>query len=157
MARPKSKRAKRAPTGRMIDAGSVTMVAGSDVTAGREHRNRRETRQRAVEEFEKLMPHLPLPQPMAAIVANCARAGMYLRQGKGRAFLRQEDKVARETALKEASHRLPQYRAKAKAEGKPRSWPREQAARYARGRMRELGVASPPSIQTILKSGLRSR
>jgi hypothetical protein len=89
-------RGKRTPTGRMIDAGSVIMAAGSNMTANSKHRNRRETRQRTVEEFEKL----DLPQPMKAIVLNCARAGMFLGQGKGRASLPQEEKDALETALR---------------------------------------------------------
>jgi hypothetical protein len=136
----------------MIDAGAITMAISTDMTADTDHRNRRETRQRAVEEFEQLvMPDLP--QPMATIVADCARAGLRSGQGKGRAFLPQADKDAREIALKEAAEWLPEYRERAKAEGRPRSWARQQAAEFARQRMQQLGVANPPSIKTLLKRG----
>ena len=62
---------------------------------------------------------------------------------------------AREIAMKEARERglLRRHRAEAKAMGRfnPLSWARKETANVVYQRMKDLGVAHPPAIETIMK------
>jgi hypothetical protein len=141
--------AKRKPE--RLDA-AVVFAGGSTMMVDSKRRNRIETRLRAVEQFVDQYLDI-LPKPMGAIVADCARAGIRPGQGQSGTFLSQTDKHARETALKEVPELLRQYRAQARAEGRPRSWARLEVAQAVHQRMHELGVKNPPSVESLLKSG----
>jgi hypothetical protein len=124
------------------------------MAAGPKRRGRIETRQRAAEEFLKLLPILPLPPHVAATVADCVRAGIRPGQGRGRGSLSDKDELARAAAMAEAPAFHRRYLAEAKASGahrNPRSWAREKTAEDVRRRMIELGVRSPPAIATLVK------
>jgi hypothetical protein len=142
-----------APRIHVIGPGEVSLAIGIAMTVDTKHQGRVETRQRTVEEYIANWADL-LPPPMGAILASCARAGVRPGQGKGRAFLPQANKLARETVLKEAPEIFQQHFAEAKASGahrSPRKWARERTAEVLHQRMRELGVKTPPAIATILK------
>jgi hypothetical protein len=75
-------------------------------------------------------------------------------QGKGRSFLSTEDKLARESALKEFPELRRRYFAEAKASGThlhPREWASVKAAEDVQRLMRESGMRSPWSISAIRK------
>ena len=54
--------------------------------------------------------------------------------------------------MKEAPQLFSRYLAEAKGRRRnPHSWAREEAAKAVQKRMRELGVANPPAVTTIMK------
>ncbi len=138
--------------GRVIEKPIDVVCTGQDVKIDPERWSWIKLRQRMVELFKKKYAD-NLPQPMGAIVADCARAGIRPGQGKGPGFLSEKEQHARETAFKEGHELLPQYRARAKAEGRPKGWASEQVAAKVRQRMCDLGVENPPSVATIRKRG----
>ena len=64
--------------GIVVNAGEISCVANSGARISPQRRGRIETRQCALEEFLKIVD--TLPQPMGAIIADCARAGIRLGQ-----------------------------------------------------------------------------
>ena len=148
--------ARRKKIGRMLDAGRISLAPTSGAIAGTQHRGRLETRQRAVAEFEHLIAanEMLLPQPLAAIVADAARAGVRRGQGRSGAVLAPPRRSARETALAEAPRLRQLYRAQAYDEGRERSWAGRMTAEAVRRRMIELGDPNPPSVASLLKRGL---
>jgi hypothetical protein len=115
-------------------------------------RSLRETLQYVFEEFAKLAP--TLPKPLGGVILDCARRGLRKGQGKGRSFLSTEDKLARESALKEFPELRRRYFAEAKASGThlhPREWASVKAAEDVQRLMRESGMRSPWSISAIRK------
>jgi hypothetical protein len=152
MARAKRKPSGQGPTGRIIDAGQINFVGAGDLTAGTKWRSLRETLQYVFEEFAKLAP--TLPKPLGGVILDCARRGLRKGQGKGRSFLSTEDKLARESALKEFPELRRRYFAEAKASGThlhPREWASVKAAEDVQRLMRESGMRSPWSISAIRK------
>jgi hypothetical protein len=141
--------------GRVIEV-PIAVTHGQVVTLEPKRWSWIKLRQRMVELFKKKYAD-KLPQPMGSIVADCAHAGIRPGQGKGPGFLSEEEQLARETASTEGYELLPQYRAKAKAEGRPKGWASEQVAAKVRERMCDLGVKNPPSVATIRKRGLRTK
>ena len=143
-----------APVDRLIivGAGEITCAAGSSARINSNRRGRIETRQCAVEEFLKIVD--TLPQPMGAIVAECARAGIRRGQGRSGAPKSLAEKTACETAMGEAPQFFRQYLAEAKASGThlhPHRWAKEKTAEAVRRRMIELGARKPPAVATIKK------
>jgi hypothetical protein len=152
MARPKRKPSGQGPAGRVIDAGQVTVVGAGGMTAGTKWRSLRETLEYVFGEFAKLA--LTLPKPLGGVILDCARRGLRKGQGKGRSFLSTEDKLARESALKEFPELRRRYLAEAKASGThlhPREWASIKAAEDVQRLMRESGMRSPWSISAIRK------
>ncbi|MGA7165621.1 MAG: hypothetical protein WBX37_16965 [Pseudolabrys sp.] len=121
------------------------------------------TRLRMVEEFAKLVDDaeargdttVNVPLVLAMVAAGCARNGVRPRQGRGGAVRSRKAESAREIAMKEARERglLRRHRAEAKAMGRfnPLSWARKETANVVYQRMKDLGVAHPPAIETIMK------
>lgn len=143
---------QRAPKGRVIDAGQVAFAGSSALTADTEHRRLRETLEYALGEYLKLAD--TLPKPIGWIIADCARRGLRLGQGRGRSFLSTEDRLARDSALKEFPELRRKYLAEAKASGAhrhPREWASGKAAEEVQRLMRESGMRSPWSISAIRK------
>jgi hypothetical protein len=152
MARAKRKPSGQGPAGRVIDAGQVTVVGAGGMTAGTKWRSLRETLEYVFGEFAKLA--LTLPKPLGGVILDCARRGLRKGQGKGRSFLSTEDKLARESALKEFPELRRRYLAEAKASGThlhPREWASIKAAEDVQRLMRESGMRSPWSISAIRK------
>jgi hypothetical protein len=143
----------RRKAGQIIDAGKIVLAPRGGMTVTIQHRGRIETRQIAVAEFDQLIASTEnlLPQPMASIVADAARAGIRHHQGRSGAILSHVRRTARETALAEAPALLQKYRTQAYNEGRERSWARRATAEAVRRRMRELGDSNPPSIDSLMK------
>ena len=120
------------------------------------------TRLRMVEEFAKLVDDaaargdttVAVPLVLAMVAAGCARNGVRPRQGRGGAVRSRKAESAREIAMKEVPELKQRYLAEAKATGahqNPRSWARQETAKAVYQRMKDLGVAHPPAIETIMK------
>jgi hypothetical protein len=152
-----------APAGRriVVNAGEISFAGSSSMRVDSKRRKRLQMRQLNVEEFAKLVAAaiargdaaVSVPLDLAKAIATCAANGVRLHQGRSGAFKSQADEHARETAMKEAPQIKARYLAEARATGRrnPLSWAREKAAKDLQQRMRELGMATPPAVTTIMK------
>jgi hypothetical protein len=152
-----------APVGRriVVNAGEISFAGASAMRGDSKRRKRLQMRQLKVEEFERLVvgaetrgdDAVVVPLPLAKVVASCAAAGVRRDQGRSGKFKSQADEDACEAALREAAQLVRQYLDEARAMGRrnPRRWAREETAKAVQQKMRELGVANPPAVATIMK------
>ena len=128
------------------------------LTADTLHRNRKETRQRALEEFAELHAisgdaAASMPAPLRAVILSCAYDGFRIGQGAGRPPLTAAAIQARDNAMRQMPALLARYRAEAEAEGRPRrsSWAKRKAAEALQQLMQDFGDEHPPAVDTIMK------
>jgi hypothetical protein len=153
-----AKRSKApAQRGRLIDIGQIQLSAAGGLIADARHRGRIETRQRAFEEFVER--HVTsLPHPLGVIIADCARDGVRVGQGRGRGFRPAAEQAAMEIVRAEAPSIYARHLAIAKESGRHRNWrawARQKAAEDIRRRLFELRVMNPPSAASITKWKMR--